>query len=176
MSDSIDTKTMRSLVEAANGIDRTTIEEGRPSKKSPSNAAKIPATQGHPRVATQPLRTGKDEMRKDNLKDFKKRVASYFKSMGTNVNILVSPAAPSHIATIDISYQDSEGHKRCSFMRRFGKWTVNYSGVSIVDTPIETAQKQIRDQAEYFIRLSQAVKQIVALLTDFYGDADPFSS
>ena len=152
MSNPKHTKTMRSLVEAANSIDRATIDEGRGSQH-PSNAAKI-----------------------DYMKDFKKRVKSYFNSMGTAVYITVSPAeSPTGIVSIQINVRDRQGDiKFCNFMRIMGKWTVNYSGVRLGDTPVETASKQIRDQAEYFVNLSQAVGKTVALLTDFY-DVDPFS-
>lgn len=169
----IDRKTMQSLVEAANNIaDTNGINKASQAKEGDKRiventfAAKEAATVGALR------------------EDLKKRVASYFKSVGTDVKVTMTDTQ-TDINTIIISFKAHDGmdqgkDQTIHINYKGGKSSMSlrssgFSGTLPIDDG-NTASKAIRAHAEHFIKLSNAVKSVEALLTGFYDMDDIFPS
>lgn len=148
MNDPIDTKTLRSLVEAANHIDRTDgIAEA----------------------------SQEDANRRSVREDLRKRLMSAFKSCGTDLSVAIyEPVIGVYFKyggetqRVSFTYLSSKGKWSVNLSSPvLGVLTVNDGN---------TASKAIRAHAEHFINLSGAVRNAEALLTGFFDNGDLVSA
>ena len=138
-----DPKTLRSLVETANTIDRTFHV----SEESKDNATKVAARE-----------------------DLRKRLTSTFRSCGTDLVVEMKKASigvsfkahDGRKVAVSISYLG--GRWNVSFSEPvLGSLPIDENN---------TASRKVRDHAEHFVRLSTALRNVESLLTGFYGIGD----
>lgn len=142
MNDPIDTKTMRSLVEAANHIDRTDgIAEA-----SQEDAKKVGVRE-----------------------DLRKRLMSAFKPCGTDLSVHIADSVIQVYFNYGGKRQSLLFlHMNGRWTVNLSSPVLQ---VSTIDEN-HTASKAIRAHAEHFINLSGAVRNAEALLTGFYDIGD----